>query len=138
MLLLPLFYACSKEAKKGEFTGTWVDKALLEDKFTGGADSLAPFPIIIFEEEQVDSVFFYYDHGLKVQNPTHYSYNSYFFHFDKSDEYFFLLDYNNTEMVFSDLKKGPFRRFKKLDRSLKKEEVMQPSFNIDSFIHSLR
>lgn len=138
MLLLIFISACQRPEKNVAFKGVWVEKAVLENKDKAETvDSLARFPLILFEEEGGDSVLFYYDRSRRNVYPAEYAYNSYFVHFDKHNEYFLTPDYTTGELVFSNLKDDEFYRFVKVKPGLTRAEVLNPAFDIDTFIHSL-
>lgn len=136
-LVVLILSGCNKPDKKAEFKGIWIDKSLLEHKAKhelANADSLARFPLILFKEEKTDSVLFYYDKSKRNFYPAEYSYNSYFVHFDKTNEYFLAPDYTTGEMLFSNLKDDEFYRFVKIKTDLTYKDVLSPSFNIDSLV----
>lgn len=137
-LLLVFVLACHQPEKKITFKGVWVEKTILENKDKAEmVDSLARFPLIIFEKEEADSVFFYYDRSKRNVYPAEYSYNSYFVHFDKHNEYFLTPDYTTGELVFSTLKDDEFHRFVKVKAGLTRAEVQNPAFDIDAFIRTV-
>lgn len=140
ILLLLLLFSCESKEKEAEFTGAWIDKSLLGGKYNtdkAKTDALAPFPLILFEKEQADSILFYYNPNQKNIYPAHYSYASYFIHFSKYKEYFLLMDYKSGEMVFSNLKDDTFYRFKKAKKPLSRAQVLDSAFNLNHFIQTL-
>ncbi len=136
-LIVVLFFAlsCKPPEKEVAFKGVWVEKSVLENKDREETvDSLAKFPLILFEKEGGDSVLFYYDRSKRNVYPAEYAYNSYFVHFDKFNEYFLTPDYTTGELVFSNLKDDEFFRFVRVKPDLTRAEVLNPDFNIDTFI----
>ena len=140
-LLLLTSYSCNQDTKNAKFAGVWVDKSLMEGKGIQenlDADSIARFPLIMFEKEMSDSVLFYYSTLKRNMYPAHYAYESYFIHFDKDNEYFLVMDYKTDEMVFSNLKGDNFERFVKVDTMLSKADLFGAAFDINRFIRSVR
>ncbi len=137
-LLLVFVPACHQPEKEIAFKGVWVEKTILENKDKAETvDSLVRFPLIIFEKEEADSVLVYYERSKRNVYPAEYSYNSYFVHFDKYNEYFLTPDYTTGELVFSTLKDGEFHRFVKVKPDLTRAEVQNPTFDIDAFIQTV-
>lgn len=137
-LLLIFVLACRQPEKEIAFKGVWVEKTILENKDKAETvDSLARFPLIIFEKEEADSVLIYYERSKRNVYPAEYSYNSYFVHFDKFNEYFLTPDYTTGELVFSTLKDDEFHRFVKVKPGLTRVEVQNPAFDIDAFIRTV-
>lgn len=139
-LIIGLF-SCKKEHRQADFKGIWIDKKLLSLQNSDAdflADTTSRFPLIIIEKEKADSVLFYYDYTKRNMYPAQYAYNSYFFHFDKTHEYFLAYDYKTDEMVFSNLKDYEFHRFKKIKTDLTRKDVLSPNFNIDSLIQTVK
>ncbi|MBX2953973.1 MAG: hypothetical protein KF870_15835 [Leadbetterella sp.] len=137
--VLLLILSCQRPEKNVTFKGVWVEKAVLENKDkVETVDSLARFPLILFEKEEADSVLFYYDRSKRSVYWAEYAYKSYFVHFDKHNEYFLTPDYTTGELVFSNLKDDEFYRFVKVEPGLTRAEVLNPAFDIDVFIHSLK
>ncbi|WP_367916074.1 hypothetical protein [Leadbetterella sp. DM7] len=135
IFILFFVLSCQQPDKEITFKGVWIEKSVLENKDKAETvDSLAKFPLILFEQEGGDSVLFYYDHSKRNVYPAEYAYNSYFVHFDKHNEYFLTPDYTTGELVFSNLKDDEFYRFVKIKPGLTRAEVLNPAFDIDSFI----
>ncbi|MCY1304988.1 hypothetical protein D9M70_547650 [compost metagenome] len=135
VFILPFALSCAPPDKEVAFKGVWVEKSVLENKDkTETVDSLAKFPLILFEKEGGDSVLFYYDRSKRNVYPAEYAYNSYFVHFDKHNEYFLTPDYTTGELVFSNLKDDEFYRFVRVKPDLTRDQVLNPVFDINTFI----
>lgn len=141
LLLLPFLYSCTQSVNDAVYKGTWIDKNLLAGKNSNSSfatDTLARFPLILFEKEQEDSVLFYYNQNKREVYWAQYAYDSYFFHFDKDNEYFLAYDYTSDEMIFSNLKDDEFYRFVKVDTVLQRKDVLQPNFDLEEFLSTMR
>lgn len=141
LLLLPFLYSCKQSVNEAVYKGTWIDKNLLAGKNSNSSfatDTLARFPLILFEKEQEDSVLFYYNQDKQGVYKSQYAYDSYFFHFDKHNEYFLAYDYSNDEMIFSNLKDDEFYRFVKVDTLLRRNDVLHPEFDLEEFLSTLQ
>jgi len=135
IFLLLFVLSCQQPDKEVVFKGVWIEKSVLENKDKAETvDSLARFPLILFEKEGGDSVLFYYDRSRRNVYPAEYAYNSYFVHFDKRNEYFLTPDYTTGELVFSNLKDDEFYRFVRVKPDLTRVDVLNPAFDIDAFI----
>jgi hypothetical protein len=142
--LLSLFvivslFSCKEKSNLADFKGVWIDKNLINNTTTNAiADDKVRFPLIMIEQNKADSVLFYYDSLNRNIYPAHFSYDSYFIHFDKNKEYFLVYDYKKNEMVFSNLQNDEFHRFIKIKTDLTRLDVLSPNFNIDSLIQTVK